>query len=371
MPPYPFADLERTAARMTAAGQKVYNLSIGDPDLPPPKFVVQAAAQALEDPRAHRYPSSRGDEEVRRSVCRWFKARFSVELDPDTQVCITIGGKEALANIARAVVNPGERVAAPDPGYPVFSRAGCRFVEGQLVHLRLNAKKGFLPDLSQARGVRLLYLNYPNNPTAATAPEEFWRQVAGFVADNPGVVVASDMAYGELQYDRPARSLLEFTPHAIEFHSLSKMANATGYRVGFAVGAPELVGALVKAKEETDSGAPLPFQIALQAVLDSYRAGRPPAEIEVCRSTYRRRREKVIGALKACGLKVFTADATFYVWFAVEGDDVEYVKRALEVGVMLTPGSAFGEGGRGWVRASVTAPDDDIDAAVERLSRLS
>lgn len=370
LPGYPFAALERKAAEIRASGKPLYDLSIGDPDLPPPVFVTDAVKEAMQDDRSHRYPSSRGDSAVRESVARWFKARFKVDVDPSNQVCILIGAKEGLSHIAQAVVNPGDIVAVPDPAYPVYWRAGCRLIGGKLKVLPLVAEKGFLPDLDMAFGARLLYLNYPNNPTGAMAPDHFLEHVAESIEANPGMTVAYDMAYSEMTFGERARSLLEFTADAVEFHSLSKMANATGFRVGFAVGSEDRISALIRVKEEIDSGVPLPFQKALAAVLDKYEGAEPPVEIRRHREIYRARREKLFHAFEQLGLDVFKSDATFYVWFRVGDDEMDFVTRAMEAGILLTPGSGFGEGGRGWVRASATAPDEAIDRAVSLLKGL-
>jgi len=370
LPAYPFAELERKAAAIRAKGERLYDLSIGDPDLPPPKFVVDAVKASLGEPESHVYPSSRGHIEVRKSVADWFKGRFGVTIDPKTQVCITIGGKEALSQFARAIVNPGETVAFPDPCYPVFRRAGTFMLDAKPQKLPLDPKKGFLPDLKLAEGARLLFVNYPNNPTGATAPDSFLRELADFADNNPESSVAYDMAYSEMTFRDPSRSLLELTPNAVEFHSLSKMANATGYRIGFAVGEPDRIAALVRVKEEMDSGAPLPFQRALQTVLDHYEGSTPPAELMANRTIYRARKKRLESAIKDAGFQVFETEATFYIWFRVGDSEVPYINRLVENGVLLTPGSGFGNGGIGWVRASVTVPDQDVDAAAEIISHI-
>ena len=369
LPGYPFAELERRATEIRQSGRLVYNLSIGDPDLPPPQFVVDAVKRGLNDPLAHQYPFCRGDAGVRRVVANWFKLRFGVELDPDRQICILIGAKEGLANLARAVVNPGETVAVPDPGYPVYRRAGCRFVSAVMRPLPLNPTKGFLPDLNQVPGARLVYLNYPNNPTGAVAPDSFLLDLAELAETHRELTIAYDMAYGEVRFDHPSRSLLEFTRQAVEFHSLSKIANVTGYRVGFAVGDPDRITALVRVKEEVDSGTPLPFQYALAAVLEHYDGAQPPAEIKKSLEVYHYRKQRLTWALEHIGLEVFRSPATFYVWFRVGDNETEFVNKALEAGIMFTPGSAFGDNGTGWVRASVTVPDDIIDQVAQIISR--
>ncbi|MFH0764825.1 MAG: aminotransferase class I/II-fold pyridoxal phosphate-dependent enzyme [Calditrichota bacterium] len=370
LPGYPFAALERKAAELRAAGRAIYNFSIGDPDLPPPEYVVNAARIALNEPQAHLYPSSRGNLEVRRSVARWFRLRFNAEVDPSDQVCILIGAKEGLSQIARAVVNRDDIVAVPEPAYPVYARAGCRLVEGQLRVLRLDPENGFLPDLKQAEGSRLVYLNYPNNPTGASATTNFLGQAADLAESDRSLTIAYDMAYSEVYFGSSPQSLLEFTPQAVEFHSLSKMANATGYRVGFAVGEPNRIAALVRVKEEMDSGVPYPFQMALKAALDRYQTAEPPPEVKASLNVYRRRKERLTQALTALGFRVYPSDAGFYVWFQVGTDEMDFISRALDKGILFTPGRGFGESGKGWVRASVTVPDDVLEQAVDILGRL-
>lgn len=371
LPGYPFAELEKQAVKIRASGKPLYDLSIGDPDLMPPDFLTQAIHSSLDEEKAHLYPSSQGDPVVRRSVARWFKGRFNVVVDPETQICILMGAKEGLAQLARAVVNPGDEVGVPDVGYPVYLRSGCRLVEGIPRKLHMDPQNGFLPDLEEARGVKLLFLNYPNNPTGAVATDEFLTSLAKFIEDDPQMTVAFDMAYGEFSFNHPARSLLEFTPNAVEFHSLSKMANATGYRVGFAIGDPERISALIRAKQEVDSGTPLPYQRGLAAVLDRYDGCNPPPDICESREIYRQRRECLIKAVDQLGMTVFRSDATFYVWFKVGTDEMPFISAALDQGVLFTPGSGFGSGGKGWVRASVTTSDDSIDGAIDAIKRMS
>jgi len=370
LPIYPFADLERKAAAIRISGKPLYNLSIGDPDLKPPDFVVNAVKRALDDPRSHYYPSCRGDIEVRKSVSRWFSGRFGVSLNPETQVCLTIGSKEGLTQIARAVINPGDIVAVPDPSYPVYGRAGCKFVDGRLQIIPLTAENNFLPDLSSIDNVKLLYLNYPNNPTGAEAPDGFLSDLGKLVDNNPEMTLAYDMAYSEMYFKDPPRSILEFTPNAIEFHSLSKMASATGYRIGFAVGEPERIAALIKVKEEIDSGVPYPFQKALSAMLDAYDGIKAPDELLEYRRIYKARKSLLTTSLEKLEFSVYHSNATFYLWFFVGKDEIPFINEALQKGLLLTPGSGFGECGKGWVRASVTAPEATIDAAANIIASL-
>ena len=370
LPGYPFAELERKASEIRAAGKPLYDLSIGDPDLPPPKYITDAVKNALNSSDAHRYPSSRGALEIRESVAHWYQGRFGVSVDPATQICLLIGAKEGLGQLARAIVNPGDVVAVPNPAYPVYGRAGCKLVAGVQRTLMLNVENGFMPSISELQGSKLVFLNYPNNPTGAETNDDFLRKIANIADNNPAMTIAFDMAYSEVYFDEPPPSLLQYTSNAIELHSLSKMANATGFRIGFAVGEPERISALRRMKEENDSGAPLPFQFALKEMLDRYNGIQPPDEVIESNSVVKRRRRIISDALTSAGYEVFKSEATFYIWFKVGGDETEFIDRAIDHGILLTPGSGFGSGGQGWVRASVTAPDEDIEKAAERLSNL-
>jgi len=371
MPGYPFAELERKAAALRAAGRPVFDLSIGDPDLPPPDYIVEAVRKALDEPAAHCYPSSRGDVQTRRSVARWFKNRFGVELDPASQVVILIGAKEGIAQLARAVVNPGEIVAYTEPGYPVYRRASCFMLDAIPRPISLKVESKFLPDLNAVDGAKLFYLNYPNNPTGAVAPGEFLKEVADLIVSDPSLTVAFDNAYSEMTFGEPSHSLLEFTDQAVEFHSLSKMANATGYRIGFAVGEPKRIAALVRTKEEMDSGAPLPFQRALEALLDRYEGSTPPFSLIETRRIYASRKARLAAAIHSAGHYLFESDAAFYLWYKVGEDETSYIARAVEEGLLATPGSSFGESGRGWVRLSATTSDNSIEGAAKILEKLT
>jgi len=370
MPGYPFAELERKAAAIRAAGRELHDLSIGDPDLPAPNYMLKAIQQAVLEPAAHKYPSSRGDISTRQSVARWFKGRFGVELDPDKEICILIGAKEGIAQLARAVVNPGDAVAFTEPGYPVYRRAGCLMLDAVPRPIPLKPENNFLPNLDEVGDARLFYLNYPNNPTGATAPAEFMKQVGALAENNQNLTVAFDNAYCEMTFGAPSHSILEYTRQAVEFHSLSKMANATGFRIGFAVGEATRIAALIRAKEEMDSGAPLPFQRALQAALDRYDGASPPPELVEARRIYAARKRKLTAVLTSLEYEVFDSDATFYIWFKVGENELPFIERAVEQGLLLTPGSGFGDSGKGWARISTTAPEQSIDAAAEILTRI-
>ncbi len=369
LPPYLFADLERKAAEKRARGDDVINLGIGDPDLPPPAFFTESLRRHAADPDVHFYPTQRGDPEVRRTVARYFRGRFGVELDPESQICVVIGAKEGLSSLGRTYVNPGDEVGVPTPGYPVYGGGVTTMCEGHARMIPLREEDAFLPRLREAEGVRMLFLNYPSNPTGAIAPEAFWREFASFCDTHPETIVVHDHAYSEMTFDGyVAPSLLQFTPNAIEMHSISKVFNATGFRVGFAVGREDYISGLVKTKGQIDSGTPLMMQRAMADGLSRYRGTTPPHEVEEMRRIYGERRAVAEEALDKMGLKVTRSPATFYVWARVGVDEMPFVEAAMEKSVVVTPGRGFGRMGMGFIRVALTQPLERIREAMKRLS---
>jgi len=353
---------------MKSRGFDLIDLGIGDPELPTPKAFVESLKKHLDDPDAHLYPTSKGDPSVRRAIADWFNGRFGVVLNPETEICVTIGAKEGLANFARAIVDPGDKVAVPDPGYPVYSQAGAILNDADSIPLPLIPENGFIPNLDKAKGCRLLFLNYPNNPTGATAPEGFFSRVADFIEQNPDTIVAHDAAYSEMAFgDYHAPSLLQETRNTIEFHSMSKLYNATGYRIGFAVGHPELIQALAATKSQLDSGAPLFIQRAMAEGLQQYDGNTPPEVVRENQREYQRRRKLVEDSLIQMGMEVLVSQATFYVWAKVGDDETEFIEKSLEKGVILTPGRGFGASGKGYIRVAVCQAYNRIEEAMQRL----
>jgi len=369
LPAYLFASLEAKASELRAQGVDLIDLGIADPDLPAVPIVRESLIRHLNDSDAHQYPTSKGDLEVRKAVAVWLKGRFGVEVDPGSEICITMGSKEGLANLSRAYVEPGRFVAATDPGYPVYANAGAILNDGEFKAIPITPENGFLPDLSLAEGASLLYLNYPNNPTGAVAPESFYRELGEFADMHPETLVVMDAAYCELNFHPPRPpSLLQFSRNVIEFHSLSKMMNVTGYRIGFAVGRSDAIAALTKVKTQLDSGAPVFIQRAMADTLATYNGAQPPDDALRSHEEYGRRKALMENGLKDVpGVQeVYPSPATFFVWVKVE-DDVAFVEQAMEKGVILTPGRGFGEAGKDYVRAAVTAPSDKIRQALDRL----
>lgn len=369
LPAYLFADLERKIADKQAHGHDVINLGIGDPDLPPPESFTRSLQTHAADPDVHFYPTSRGDPAVRKVIAKYFRGRFGVELDPETQICVVSGTKEGLSSFARAYVNPGDEVAVPSPAYPVYAQGVTTLCDGIIRVLPLYEEDGFLPDLEFAEGVRMLFCNYPNNPTGAIAPEYFWEKLADFADTHPETIVVHDQAYSEMTFeDYIAPSLLQYTPNCVEFHSLSKVFNATGFRIGFVAGREDMISGLVKVKTQIDSGAPLIMQRAMADGLAQYKGTEPPKEVVEIRKIYGQRRAFAEKSLAAMDLQVTYSPATFYVWVKVGLDEMPFVERAMERDVVITPGRGFGPEGVGYIRLALTQSLERIKEAMKRLA---
>lgn len=372
LPPYLFVELDRKKAEAKARGMDVIDLGIGDPDLPTPDFIVERMREAVRRPAFHRYPSSQGTAAFRRAAAGWCRRRFGLELDPDSQVSALIGSKEGIAHFPLAFVDPGDVVLVPTPGYPVY-HIGTLFSGGETYYMPLLVENDFLPDLDSIppevlRQAKIIWLNYPNNPTAALAPVEFFQKVVQ-VAREYGLIVCHDAAYSEMTYDGyRAPSFLE-VPGAMEvgmeFHSLSKTFNMTGWRIGFAVGHPELVGALKKVKSNVDSGQFDAIQDAAVAALES-----DWSFVAKMQRIYAERRDVLVSGLRAIGLDAPAPKATFYVWTPVPRGltSQEFSSMLLErAGIVCTPGNGFGEPGEGFVRMALTVPASRLEEAVERM----
>ncbi|MBI2154993.1 MAG: LL-diaminopimelate aminotransferase [Candidatus Rokubacteria bacterium] len=375
LPPYLFAEIDRKKREVRARGVDVIDLGIGDPDLPTPPHIIQALQKAAEDPANHRYPSYEGLLAYRQAVADWYAKRFNVRLDPDQEVLTLIGSKEGTAHMPLAFVNPGDVVLVPDPGYPVYA-AGTWFAGGEVHFMPLRRENGFLPDLGAipreaARRAKLMYLNYPNNPTAAVATRDFFTQVVAF-ARRHGILVCHDLMYSELKFDGfEPPSLLEVDGArevGVEFHSLSKTYSMTGWRLGFCVGNRQAVAGLGAVKTNVDSGVFQAVQHAGVAALTG-----PQDLAEQYRRTYQERRDIVVRGLRALGWQVDVPKGTFFVWAPVPGglDSRAFATRLLEeAGVVVTPGVGFGPSGEGFYRIALTVDQARIAEAMERLKRL-
>lgn len=375
LPPYLFAEIDKLKSELVAKGADVIDLGVGDPDLPTPSHIVEALRRSAQDPANHRYPSYCGMGDFKVSVSRWYKKRFDVELDPEAEVVSLIGSKEGIAHIPLAFVDPGEPVILPDPGYPVY-QAGTVFAGGVPHFVPLRVDTGFLPDLSEipedvAQKAKLLFLNYPNNPTAAIAEVDFFEEVVAW-AKQYEVMVCHDAAYTEIAYDgyrAPSIFQVEGAKDvAIEFHSLSKTYNMTGWRVGFAVGNREIVAGLGRIKTNVDSGIFQAVQWAAMAALDGSQDC-----VEENKRIYEQRRDVLVEGLRRAGLEVRPPKATFYVWVKVPQGytSKDFAGHLLKgAAIVATPGVGFGPHGEGYVRMTLCAPVERIQEAVERMVKL-
>ena len=376
LPPYLFAEIDRQKKEARARGMDLVDLGIGDPDLPTAPHVIEALHRAARDPKNHRYPDYEGLLTFREAAAAWYRARFGVSLDPATEVLTLIGSKEGTAHMPLAFVNPGDAVLVPDPGYPVYA-AGTWFAGGEPYFLPLRAERQFLPDLDAIppdvlRRARMLYLNYPNNPTAAGATREFFREVVRF-ADRHGIIVCHDAMYSELRFDGyEPPSFLQVDGAkdvGVEFHSCSKTYSMTGWRIGFVVGHRDVLAGLGRVKTNVDSGV---FQAVQEAGIAALTG--PQDGVERARAIYQERRDVVVEGLRKLGLPVTPPQATFFVWAPVPdgSDSRKWASRLLqESGVVVTPGVGFGPSGEGHYRIALTVDRARIAEAMERLARLS
>lgn len=374
LPPYLFARIDKIKQEELKKGRKLVALGIGDPDLPTPQFVIDRLSEAARKAANHQYPSYWGMIEFRKAVARWYDSRFGVKLDPEKEVLALIGSKEGIAHIPLAFVNPGEATLVPNPGYPVY-HAATHFAGGVPLHFPLLEKNGFLPDFADLEALvkkgpraRLLFLNYPNNPTSASATLEFFQEVVAF-AKKHQIIVCHDNAYSEIYFDGKKQPSFLQVPGAMEvgceFHSLSKTFNMTGWRVGFLVGNPKVVEGLAQVKTNIDSGAFNACQEAGIAALDH-----PEPFCSELRAIYQKRRDILIPALQDMGLKCRMPDATFYAWARLpEGRKSEDFVLDLirNKGIVSTPGNGFGEYGEGYVRFTLCSDVSVLKQVAETL----
>lgn len=370
LPPYLFAELDRRVAAKRASGVDVISLGIGDPDLPTPPHVVDALQAAVADPATHQYPAYEGSPAFRSSVAEWYGRRFGVALDPETEVLALIGSKEGLAHLSVAYVDPGDEALIPDPGYPVYG-IGTALAGGVPVDLPLAAEDGFLPRLDAARvtpRTRLLWLNYPNNPTAAVADLDFFERAVAFARRND-ILLCHDAAYSEITFDGyVAPSILQVPGArdvAIEFGSLSKTYNMTGWRLGFAAGNAQAIRALGTVKTNLDSGVFNAVQRAGVAALSG-----PQDHVERMRTVYARRRDLVVAAFAEIGIEIAPPLGSIYVWLPVPAGRTSagFATELLdEAGVVVAPGTGYGSRGEGFVRVSTSVPDDRLAEAMDRI----
>jgi Aspartate/tyrosine/aromatic aminotransferase len=371
LPPYLFVRLEEMVAAKRKEGVSVIDFGIGDPDLPTPEKIVKTMQIASLEDENQKYSSSEGEKDLRDAVARWYHKRFQVEINPDTQVCVTLGSKEAIFNIAQAFVNPGETIIAPSPGYPVYSGASVLFNEAKCVQVPLRAEKQWLLDVKECpTDAKMLYLNYPNNPTGATCELDYLKHVYDWCQAN-NTILCYDNAYSEMCYDEyRAPSALQAGPDCIEFGSFSKTFNMTGFRLGYAVGHPDLISGLKKCKGQIDSGVPIFIQKAGITALDSYNEdGTPSSAVQNNMHTYAERRKVLVNGLRDLGFDVVMPAGTFYVWFDCGMPSLEFTEKMIELGIVVTPGSGFGASADGYIRMTVTEPVELIKEALVRMKK--
>jgi LL-diaminopimelate aminotransferase len=374
LPPYLFAEIEKLIKEKKAQGVDLISLSIGDPDLPPPAFVIDALKEEVANVKNHNYSFSQGEPDFRQAVAEWYKKRFHVDLGQD-QVVALLGSKEGIANVARAFVNPGDRVLVPDPAYPVYANGSTLLCDGVAVEMPLLEENCFKPDYAQvnAKKAKMMFLNYPNNPTAATVDKKFLKEAVDFAREH-NIILCYDNAYSEISYDEyRAPSILEVDGAmdvAIEFHSLSKTFNMTGDRIAFAVGNKQLVSGLTKIKSQIDSGPPVYIQKVACKALAAYKSDEPPEFLKKTNQIYKERRDVLVETLCDLGFKCDKPKATFYVWVNCKGDSMKFATKLLNVGVAVTPGIGFGKCGEGYARITFTQPKERIKEACKRIRKL-
>ena len=374
LPPYLFAEIEKTMKEKKARGVDLISLSIGDPDLPPPPVVVAALKEEAANLKNHNYSLSQGEPEFRTAVAEWCEKRFRVDLAQD-EIIALLGSKEGLANIARAFVNAGDHVLVPDPSYPVYNNASTILNDGVPVPMPLVQENGFKPDFDavHTEKVKMMFLNYPNNPTSATVDKKFLKQAVEFAREND-LILCYDNAYSEVSFDGyKAPSILEIDGAedvAIEFHSLSKTFNMTGDRIAFAVGNKQLISGLTKVKSQVDSGPSVYIQKVAAKALATYKNDKQPPFLKENNKIYTERRDLLVERLCAMGFKCEKPKATFYVWLNCNCSSIDFAAKLLSAGVVVTPGVGFGAHGENYVRFSLTQPKERIIEASKRIASL-
>jgi LL-diaminopimelate aminotransferase len=375
LPPYLFAELDRKKAEAISRGVDLIDLGVGDPDLPTPGNIINSLAAAAREPKYHRYPSYTGMNEFRKAVSRWYAKRAGVTLDPVREVVSLIGSKEGIAHIPLAFVNPGDVVLVPSPAYPVYAIATL-FAGGTPHEMPLLKENDFLPDLGAIpldilAKTRMMFINYPNNPTAALATEDFFRIVVDF-AERHNIMICHDFAYSEMAFDGYVPPSFLETPGAmdvgIEFHSLSKTYNMTGWRIGWAAGNEKIINGLGRIKSNIDSGIFEPIQVAGIEALEGDQQC-----LADMRTIYTERRDTLVAGLQKLGINVASPKATFYVWFEVPAGYTSATFAGLLLdkgGIMATPGNGFGDPGEGYVRMALTVSRERLAEAVDRMAAI-
>jgi LL-diaminopimelate aminotransferase len=372
LPPYLFVEINRKIAEKQAKGEDIISFAIGDPDMPTPQHIIDQLCQAAHDPANHRYPETAGLPELCQAIARWYQKRFGVTLDPNKEVLPLIGSKEGVGHISFCFIDPGDVALVPDPAYPVYSMTTL-LAGGEPYFIPLTEKNDFLPDLESipkkiADKAKLLWLNYPNNPTGAIADIAFFQKAVRF-AKKHGLAICHDAPYTEVSFDGYQPPSLLQVPEAkevgIEFHSLSKTYNMTGWRIGMAVGNAQMIDALFRFKSNLDSGIPQAIQ---QAAIEALNG--PQVSIDEHNTIYQRRRDKLVKTLNDIGLRARSPKASFYIWARIPEayTSIKFTAELLDkANVAVTPGVGYGNAGEGYIRLSLTLPDDRLDEGISRL----
>jgi LL-diaminopimelate aminotransferase len=374
---YPFAELDRKKKEIMQKGIEIIDLGIGDPDLLPFPSVIDTLKKSTQENSVHKYPSYKGSRELRNAVSKWYQTRFNIKLDPENEVLILIGAKEGIGHIPLAFVNPQDCVLVPNPGYHVY-RAGTILADGIPIDMPLRKENGFLPDLdtleknsSALKKCKMMFINYPNNPTSAVADEDFFKKVIKF-AKRHNIIVCHDATYSEITFDGfKTDSFLNYEGAkdiGIEFHSLSKSCNMTGWRIGFAVGNKDIIAGLGKVKTNLDSGVFNAVQFAAIEAINKI-----PENLKKTLPIYEQRRNLLTQALKEKGFDIKAPQATFYLWIPVPNGmkSAAFCEMLLEkCALLVTPGTGFGAEGEGYFRISLTSPTEQIEEAGKRIKNL-
>ena len=375
LPAYLFLEIDQVKRKARQEGRDIIDLGVGDPDQPTPAHIIERLYQGSRDPSTHRYALDQGISTLRQAIANWYKKRFNVDCNPETEILPLIGSKEGIAHFPLAFLNAGEYSLIPDPCYPPY-KGGTILAGGKTCLMPLYESNAFLPELEKIptnirKKAKLLYINYPNNPTAATCERDFYQELVEFATKNK-IIVISDLAYSEIAYDgyRPS-SFLEVEGAkeiGIEFHSLSKTYNMTGWRIGWACGDAKLISALAKVKSNIDSGIFSAIQLAGTAALEG-----PQQHIKNMCQLYQERRDTLVQGLISLGWSVVSPKATFYVWLRIpkKGSSIKFSKLLLEkANIVVTPGIGFGKYGQGYIRFALTVPKERIKEAIERLKKI-
>lgn len=372
IPPYLFVEIDKKKKQLIEKGEDIIDFGIGDPDQPTPLNIIEAMKKAVENPKFHKYPFGKGTYEFRKAISDYYKKIYDVEINPNDEICVLIGSKEGIAHFPLCFINPGDISFVPEPGYPVYS-IGTLIAGGQSYFLPLKEENNFLPDFGKIpenilERAKIFYLNYPNNPTGTFADREFLKEVINFCKKNQ-IILVYDAAYSEIFFEeRPVNifSIEKAKDVAIEFNSLSKTYNMTGWRIGWACGNKYLISALAKIKENIDSGT---FEAIQYAGIEALKG--PQESVENMRKIYRKRRDIFADGLRKTGFDFILPKGTFYFWVNVKESSIKFVDFLLEnCKIISTPGIGFGPSGEGYVRFSLTIDEDKIKKAIERMEKI-